>query len=797
MKRKSPLRKRIPRNIRADWRKYITLCLLLIITISVTCAIYVGNNSMERAFKDGFEEYNIEDGHFEFNTKAEKKLIRAIEKRGVKVYEQFYKEISEDYNRDGKSDADVRVFVNRDEINRVGIIEGELPKAINEIAIDKGHAVNAGIRPGDMVAFDGRDMCVTALVAFSDYSCLFKSNADIMFDAITFNVACVTKETFDSLSPETKYQYAYRYNKRPEEEEKKELADDLIPKIATLAATGGQYDDPDDMEDELDDNPFAIFSFISFVGNDTELTDFVPEYANQAIHFAPDDMGKDKGMCEVLLIVFVVVLGFIFAITASNTIVEESKVIGTLRASGYTRRELLYHYIAVPVVCSFISAVIGNILGYTVLKDGVIAIYGGSYTIPKIKMTYDAEAFVLTTIFPLIAVIVINVVTVWLRLKHDTMQFLSGDPSIRKKKRAIRLPNLRFFTRFRIRVFNQNIPGYSVLFLGIFFVMVLMVFSVGMPYTLNQYISHADEYVLAKYQYILKDTRDSHGFEITTANPDAEKYSIGSLSTVSGVRVGEEITIYGYMDNSRYFNLPGDLEQNHLYVSSDYAQKFSLKPGDKITLKEKFAKDEYTFLVDGIRDMKGTLAVMLPNSEFNRIFDNNEEDYVGYVSDTEITDIEKKSIAQVITKDDLVKMANQLSHSLGSMMNIFSYACVFMAVLVIYLLTKLIIEKNSGSISMVKVLGYTNREIRRLYVHLTTIIVIISTAITGYISLYFVAWLWKLIMYQMTGWFVFEMDSFSFIRCLLMVILAYVAVALIDMRRIKRIPMTAALKDVE
>lgn len=797
MKRKSPLRKRIPRNIRADWRKYITLCLLLIITISVTCAIYVGNNSMERAFIDGFEEYNIEDGHFEFNTKAEKKLIRAIEKRGIKVYEQFYKEITEDYNRDGKSDADVRVFINRDEINRVGIIEGELPGSINEIAIDKGHAVNAGIRPGDTVAFDGRDMRVTALVAFSDYSCLFKSNADIMFDAITFNVACVTKETFDSLSPETKYQYAYRYNKRPEEDEKKELADDLIPKIATLAATGGQYDDPDDMEDELDDNPFAIFSFISFVGNDTELTDFVPEYANQAIHFAPDDMGKDKGMCEVLLIVFVVVLGFIFAITASNTIVEESKVIGTLRASGYTRRELLYHYIAVPVVCSFISAVIGNILGYTVLKDGVIAIYGGSYTIPKIKMTYDAEAFVLTTIFPLIAVIVINAVTVWLRLKHDTMQFLSGDPSIRKKKRAIRLPGFRFFTRFRIRVFNQNIPGYSVLFLGIFFVMVLMVFSVGMPYTLNQYISHADEYVLAKYQYILKDTRDSHGFEITTANPDAEKYSIGSLSTVSGVRVGEEITIYGYMDNSRYFNLPGDLEKNHLYVSSDYAQKFSLKPGDKITLKEKFAKDEYTFLVDGIRDMKGTLAVMLPNSEFNRIFDNNEEDYVGYVSDKEITDIEKESIAQIVTKEDLVKMANQLSHSLGSMMNIFSYACVFMAVLVIYLLTKLIIEKNSGSISMVKVLGYTNREIRRLYIHLTTIIVIISTAITGYISLYFVAWLWKMIMYQMTGWFVFELDSFSFIRCLLMVILAYVAVALIDMRRIKRIPMTAALKDVE
>ena len=85
----------------------------------------------------------------------------------------------------------------------------------------------------------------------------------------------------------------------------------------------------------------------------------------------------------------------------------------------------------------------------------------------------------------------------------------------------------------------------------------------------------------------------------------------------------------------------------------------------------------------------------------------------------------------------------------------------------------------------------------RIKAQYKTVIVILSTAITGYISLYFVDWLWKMIMYQMTGWFVFEMDSFSFIRCLLMVILAYVAVALIDMRRIKRIPMTAALKDVE
>ena len=39
------------------------------------------------------------------------------------------------------------------------------------------------------------------------------------------------------------------------------------------------------------------------------------------------------------------------------------------------------------------------------------------------------------------------------------------------------------------------------------------------------------------------------------------------------------------------------------------------------------------------------------------------------------------------------------------------YGTVILFALLIYLLTKLIIEKNASSISMVKILGYKNREI--------------------------------------------------------------------------------------
>ena len=71
------------------------------------------------------------------------------------------------------------------------------------------------------------------------------------------------------------------------------------------------------------------------------VTGFIPAYSNQAITFTGEDMGGDKAMMEVLLYILIVIIAFVFAVTTNNTITKEASVIGTLRASGYSRRELL------------------------------------------------------------------------------------------------------------------------------------------------------------------------------------------------------------------------------------------------------------------------------------------------------------------------------------------------------------------------------------------------------------------------------------------------------------------------
>lgn len=109
--------------------------------------------------------------------------------------------------------------------------------------------------------------------------------------------------------------------------------------------------------------------FLETLSANAIVTNFIPQYSNQAIQFAGNDIGRDGTMIAMFLYIVMIIISFIFAITPNNTISKEAAVIGTLRASGYTKGELLRHYMTLPVLVTLVSAVTGNILGYTLLSD--------------------------------------------------------------------------------------------------------------------------------------------------------------------------------------------------------------------------------------------------------------------------------------------------------------------------------------------------------------------------------------------------------------------------------------------
>lgn len=115
----------------------------------------------------------------------------------------------------------------------------------------------------------------------------------------------------------------------------------------------------------------------------------------------------------------------------------------------------------------------------------------------------------------------------------------------------------------------------------------------------------------------------------------------------------------------------------------------------------------------------------------------------------------------------------------------------------IYLLTKIIIEKNENAISMTKILGYENREIASLYLLSTTMILIISDVISVALGALVMTQAWKAIMFSYSGWFVFVIEPAGYVKMFLFVMIGYLFVMFLDFARIKKIPMDEALKNVE
>ena len=187
----------------------------------------------------------------------------------------------------------------------------------------------------------------------------------------------------------------------------------------------------------------------------------------------------------------------------------------------------------------------------------------------------------------------------------------------------------------------------------------------------------------------------------------------------------------------------------------------------------------------------------MDNESFNRTFDKKDDEFSGYFSRNEITDIDEQDIATVITADDISKVTTQLMHSVGGFMNIFKYAMIVLAAALIYLLAKIIIERNEHSISMVKILGFKNGEIGSLYIVPTAIVVTFFTVISLGIGYFMMIWIFHEFLMQMDGYFAFYMRPVSMVLSVVYLLLGYAFVSVIDFIRIKKIPMDVALKNAD
>jgi putative ABC transport system permease protein len=739
-KMRNPLSKRVLRGLKEDPGKYTALFIFLALTIGLISGFLVADGSLQRAYNDSFEKYKVEDGHFTLAVKAAPSLIKAVEDKGVKVTPLFYKD------KKTPGGHTIRLFRKRTRINKLCLMGGKLPSGSDEIALDRLYAENNSLKIGDKIKISGKSYRIRGTVALSDYSALFKNNTDMMFDANKFSVAIVSGKAFNALgSGGLHYCYAWRNSPHTSARESSHRGDQ-IRKV--LAKTG-------------------------------MLTDFVKAQDNNAITFTGDDMGGDKTMMLVLLYLVIAVMAFIFAATTRSRIEQEARVVGTLRASGYQRMEILTHYLMLPLLVTFTAAVAGNILGYGPLKQLIVNLYYHSYSLPTYETVWSSEAFWKTTAVPCVIMLAVNIIVLMKALSLPPLQFLRLELHKKKRKKVARLGALSFIARVRARIIGQNMTAYITLAIGIALSSILLMFGLVMSPLLSDFKADVQHSRIANYQYILKAP-------VATAEKAAEKYAVSSLT---GVDNEEEITVYGVSEHSRYLK---DLDVSSLHgsqvIASDgYMEKFDLHVGDKIKLEKKLDNEQHTFTIAGRYHFPAALSIFMSRGRYNHIFDKEDTWFNGYFSNRKIHDVNEEYIASTITEADLTVAADQLDDSMGRMFSMITAFSIILYIMMMYLLSKIIIDRNSNYISLIKILGYTDEEANRLYNAATAIVVIVSLVVSLPVASVAMRQLFYIFMAKMNGWMPFKVPWFVYLQMLAFGIISYAIVHWIQTNRIRKI----------
>ena len=134
---------------------------------------------------------------------------------------------------------------------------------------------------------------------------------------------------------------------------------------------------------------------------------------------------------------------------------------------------------------------------------------------------------------------------------------------------------------------------------------------------------------------------------------------------------------------------------------------------------------------------------------------------------------------------------------MGTAFRMFLFFSIIMFILMVFLLAKLVTERNAYAISMLKILGYTNREAGGLYQTSTGIVVVISLILSGTLGLEMIRWIYQIMMQSFSGWMTFYAAPWGIPLLLGTGLLCYGLVSTILLRKIRKIPMSNALKDAD
>lgn len=450
---------------------------------------------------------------------------------------------------------------------------------------------------------------------------------------------------------------------------------------------------------------------------------FMTKADNPRIDSAADDVQINYSASIIFGILLVVLFAYVISVFIVHTIDQESAVIGALYSMGVKRRTLTLSYVAVPVIVTFISGIIGTLIAvYTPagipaqLQDTL-----GYFSMPKLDIIVKPFILIYGLAIPPVTAFIVNVLVVRNRLVRTPLSLLHNEQKAVRGK-ELKIKGMKFIPMFRLRQIMREIrAGLTVIF-GLFMSLLIALMAINTSvYCSNVKNSYID---LTKYEYMY-----------TYKYPTEEVPEGGYEAVAEGFKkeiygYNFDVTVLGITKDNPFFDT-GDLPDNNsdVVLSSSVANKYNLAVGDIFTLSDDKGERLYAFRVARILDYTASMFVFMDIDRCRDMF-NEDDDYFNVVFSDHALDIEGGRLYSTVSKEEIARSSGVYVEMMAPMVTTMSVASAVVFLVVMYLMVKMMIDRSAFNISLVKVFGFRNREVRKMYLDGNFYIVAIGALIS-------------------------------------------------------------------
>jgi putative ABC transport system permease protein len=638
-------------------------------------------------------------------------------------------------------------------VNIPAITNGRGLENPGDILLEPNFLTIHGLAIGEQIVVDGRAFIITGTVALPHYVYALKFVHDVLPPS-GFGIGLISDADF-AMFPEAAEVYSVRFTDREN----------------ITAQTMG---------------------FNKLLREESHtITGWIDAMNNKRIQMPWATITGAEAMSVPFSAIMFLICCLIVGVMILRMVKADGVIIGTLYAQGYRRKELIRHYLALPLLLAVIGGVLGVLLAMPVVGPTVFMMIA-YYNVPFTAIYLSPLTIAIGILMPAVFLGFASFFVLRKELKKtagELMKGNSGKTKINVLERTFKLERFKFNTKFQLREQMRSIPRLLFLLLGVSAASFLMLLGLTLNHSMNTVFSGTDDMFNFAVEYSFNAVRQG-------AIPEGAE-AFNAIRCFPEGRENVEFYVMAVATDSVAVNLRdangGKLGMEQVNITAPLATRLRIKAGDTINFIDRMNGESYGLIVNGIAETYTGQFIFMPLDRFNEMTGMAPGSYSGLLSDRTL-DIDASLLAGVKNLQEASDAMDDLAGPMMSMIIAVTMIAGLIGMVIIFLVTSLMIEESRGTISMLKVFGYRGKEIGKLTLNSSTWVVIAGFILGIPVMLMFGTAMWRYLGEMINMVLPMIMNPLYVLISFIVIIAVYLFTKWLCGRKLAKISMSEALK---